>query len=117
MRRVTLHHSSLLSLMTPAALSQLLLLYGWFVLSAVLLFVLAIARFYQKFSGERTHYHWLLMVIALFGIAAVRYASIDQISGDIMADGLLGAGGVIVTGVSLRLYRQMTRGRNDPTHD
>jgi len=103
--------------MTLAALSQLLLLYGWFALSALLLFLLAIARFYQKFSGEKTYYHWFIMPIVLYGIGAVRYASIDRIAHDVMADGLLGAAGVIVIVLCLRLYHQMTHGRGTPLHD
>ncbi|MGQ9910120.1 MAG: hypothetical protein ACUVS2_14930 [Candidatus Flexifilum sp.] len=101
--------------MTTAALSQVLLLYGWFVLSALLLFLLAIARFYQKFSGERTHFHWFIMPIVLYGIGAVRYASIDQIAHDVLADGVLGAAGAIVIFLSLRLYHLMTHGRKEPT--
>lgn len=99
--------------MTPAALSQLLLLYGWFVASALLLFVLAIARFYQRFSGERTHYRWLVMVIVLFGVATVRYASIDQHAGDLFAAGAAAAGGLILIGLLVRLYHQMTHGRSE----
>lgn len=101
--------------MTTAALSQVLLLYGWFALSALLLFLLAIARFYQKFSGERTYFHWFIMPIVLYGIGAVRYASIDRIAHDVLADGMLGAAGVIAIVLSVRLYHLMTRGREKPT--
>lgn len=103
--------------MTIAALSQLLLLYGWFVLSALLLFLLAIARFYQKFSGEKTHFHWFMMPIVLYGIGAVRYASVDLIAHDVVADGLLGAAGLILIILCLRLYHRMTHGRGEPIHD
>lgn len=94
-----------------AAVSQLLLLYGWFALAALLLLVMLISRFYQQFSGEKTRYRLFLLPIIGFGIAAVRYASIDRISGDLLADGLSALSGVCLTVLSVVLYRQMTVGR------
>lgn len=93
------------------ALSQVFLLYSWFVLSAVLGFVLLIARFYQRFSGERTFYRWYALPVVLYGLAAVRFASIDQAAGDPLGDLLAGAAGLSLIILIGRLYRQMTRGR------
>ena len=93
------------------ALSQVFLLYSWFVLAAVLGFVLLIARFYQRFSGERTFYRWFGLPVVLYGLAAVRFASIDQVAGDPLGDLLAGAAGLALVILISRLYRQMTRGR------
>ncbi|KXK23615.1 MAG: hypothetical protein UZ15_CFX003000564 [Chloroflexi bacterium OLB15] len=64
--------------MSAAALSQLLLLYSWFVLAALLTFLLLVARFYQKFSGERTYYKLYIVPILLYG--AARFATLSLIA-------------------------------------
>lgn len=91
--------------------NQVLLLYTWFPLAAVITIMLLIARFYEKFSGDRTCYRAYLIPLVLFGVGAVRYASIDQIGGDAAGDLLVGTGGIILIALSLLLYRQMTAGR------
>lgn len=93
------------------ALSQVFLIYSWFVLTAILGFVLLIARFYERFSGERTRYRWYALPVILYGMAAVRFASIDQVAGDPLGDLLAGAAGLSLIVLIARLYRQMTRGR------
>ncbi|MBE0691049.1 MAG: hypothetical protein IH587_13100, partial [Anaerolineae bacterium] len=45
---------------TSVSVGQLLMLYGWFVLAALTLILGLIARFYAKFSGERTFYAFFL---------------------------------------------------------
>lgn len=103
--------------MTPAELSQLLMLYTWFALAALLFFLALIARFYEKFSGEITRYRWFIVPAALFGIATVRYASIDRIAGDWVGDVLMGVGGIVLLALAAALYRQMTVGRHPvPPH-
>lgn len=97
--------------MSAAALSQLLLLYSWFVLAALLTFLLLVARFYQKFSGERTYYKLYIVPILLYGTASVRYAVIDRIGGDLWGDLLTGAAGVMLGALVILLYRLMTSGR------
>jgi hypothetical protein len=93
---------------TPVALSQLLLLLTSFALAALLWLMLLIARFYARFAGEKTYHRLFLLPIALFGIAAVRYSSIDRIAGDALADVVMAAAGISLAILSLRLYRQMT---------
>lgn len=95
------------------ALHQFLALYMWFPLAALLVFMLLIARFYQKFSGERTYFEWFLVPLVCFGGWAVRYASIDQIAGNVLADFFLGMGGVFWLILSLRLYWLMIYRRQD----
>jgi hypothetical protein len=96
---------------TSVSLNQFLLLYAWFPLAALIFFVLLIARFYQKFSGERTYFIVYIVPLVLFGAAAVRYASIDQITGDLLGDLLSGMAGIILISLSLLLIRLMMAGR------
>jgi len=88
------------SAVTP---NQVLTLYAWFPLAALLMFMLLIARFYQRFSGERTYYRLYAVPLLLYGLAAVRYASLNQVTGDTAADLLLGAGGAVLLALSLLL--------------
>ena len=97
--------------MTAISLSQLLTLYTWFVLTAVLAFLMLIARFYQKFSKGRTYFRLFLMPILLFGASAVRYASIDSVAHDPFADLMTATGGVLLVILSAFLYRRMMFGR------
>ena len=97
--------------MGAVSISQFLTLYVWFPLAVVLVFLLLIARFYERFASEPTHFRLYVVPIVLFGTAAVRYSSIDQIGGDLLADLLLGAGGVMLVGLCLFLYWVMTRNR------
>ncbi|MBC7872303.1 MAG: hypothetical protein H7Y09_15775 [Chitinophagaceae bacterium] len=72
---------------------------------AVLLgFFLLIARFYERFSGARTGFRLFTVVIVLFGAAVVRYAGIDSISSDALADAFLASGGILLLCLSMRLY-------------
>jgi hypothetical protein len=98
-------------LLEAHAISQLILLYFWFVLAGLLGFVALIARFYERFSGRRTGFRWLALPVVLFGAAALRYASIDQIAGDPLADLFAGAAGVALLALAARLYRLMLAGR------
>jgi membrane-associated phospholipid phosphatase len=91
--------------------SHFVMLYGWFTLAALLLFLLLIARFYQRFSGERTYFQWFILPIVMFGAATVRYTSIDQIAGDGFGDGLLVIGGAVLGFLCVHLYSAMTRNR------
>ena len=68
--------------MSSVSLHQFLTLYSWFPLAALLLFLLLIARFYARFSGQRT-YHWLYLVpIIGSGIVVVRSASTGNPTAD-----------------------------------
>lgn len=87
------------------------MLYTWFPLTALLFFLLLIARFYEKFSGQKTFFRWFFLPVVLFGVAAARYASIDQIAGDTIADLVSAMGGVVLTLLCVNLYRLMTSGR------
>jgi hypothetical protein len=84
-------------------------LYAWFPLAALLFFMLLIGRFYQKFSGQPTHFRWFGVPVLLFGGAAVRYASINRVAYDPLADAALALGGLILLYLCLSLYWRMTR--------
>lgn len=93
--------------MNAFSVSQVLSLYTWFPLVAVLFIYLLIARFYQRFSGVRT-YFWLYTVPMLFyGVSAVRYASVPALAGDTLGDGFLLAGSLTLFGLSTWLFRHM----------
>lgn len=100
--------------MTTTALSQLLLLYTWFALAAVLFFLLLIARFYEKFSGTRTYFRLFVVPMLLFGAAVVRYSSIDRFAHDFFGDAFLAGAGLVLAWLCIRLYRLMTAGRSIP---
>jgi hypothetical protein len=89
------------------SLNQFLTLFLWFPLAALLFFLLLIARFYQKFSGERTYFRFFLVPVVLFGGAAVRYASIDRVSGDQIGDLFQTVAGAVLIGLCIILYRLM----------
>ncbi|HEX2906868.1 MAG TPA: hypothetical protein VHO69_08415 [Phototrophicaceae bacterium] len=97
--------------MGAASVNQFFLLYGWFPLAILLVFLLLIARFYQRFANEYTYFRLFFIPIVLFGIAAVRYSSIDTIAGDTLADLLLGIAGITLIALCLFLYWLMTRNR------
>jgi hypothetical protein len=96
---------------TPLSLNQFLMLYIWFPLAALLFLLLLIARFYEKFSGEQTYFRVFSLPIVLFGAATVRYASLNRMAGDGLADSLMAVGGVVLIALCLFLYRRMTAGR------
>lgn len=93
------------------SVSQVLMVYIWFVLTIVLVIMLLIARFYQRMSHEQTYYMAYVGPIVLFALASARSASLDQVSGDPLADGLWCVGGVILIGLCIHLYHLMTTGR------
>lgn len=97
--------------MNTVTANQALTLYMWFPLAALIMFMLLIGRFYQQFSGERTFYRLFLLPLVLYGLATVRYASINQVAGDIPGDLLQAAGGAVLLALSLRLGWAMLAGR------
>ena len=95
--------------MTALALGQLISLYTWFILTALILIVMLIARFYQQFSGINTRYRWFMLPIILFAASVLRYNSVDRIVGDAAGDLLAGVGGAALMWLIVRLTRQMLR--------
>ncbi len=81
--------------------------YAWGLICVLLLFLYAIARFYQRTAGERSHYRWFLFPFALFAMAALRFTWVGGISGDPYGDGLLCVGGTSLLAVGSFLYHLM----------
>jgi hypothetical protein len=93
------------------SISQFVMLYSWFALAAFLLFLLLIARFYQRFSNEQTYFRLFILPIVFFGMSTVRYASINQVAGDGLGDVLTILAGVSLVVQCVFLYHMMTRNR------
>jgi hypothetical protein len=92
-------------------LNQILLIYTWFPLAALLAIILLIARFYQNQAHESTRYPLFALPVVLFGLAAAHYANLNLVTGDAVGDLLMFTGGVVLAVLCVALYRQMTAGR------
>ncbi len=95
--------------MTAEAFNQLIVLYGWFLLVGLLVFLMLIARFYQRFSGEKTYFYLFVVPILLFGVRAVRQTNDGH---DLTGNLLAALGGLTLIALSLFLYYRMTAGRD-----
>lgn len=104
-------------MISSLSLNQLLALYSWFPLAALLMFTLLIARFYEKFSGQPMYFRAFFIPVILFGMAVVRYASIDSIVGDVWADAALISAGATLMGLCLVVYWRMLRDKVENQHD
>lgn len=93
--------------MTTLTLGQVLALFTWFPLAALIFIMLLIARFYERFSKRHTYYRAYLIPIVMFGMASVRYASSDRVVGDWIADVLFIIGGFVLGGLSTLLFWRM----------
>ncbi|MBE2271920.1 MAG: hypothetical protein IAE80_27040 [Anaerolinea sp.] len=91
--------------MTNDGLSQLLILYGWFPLAALILILLLIGRLYEKLSGERTGYRLFVIPLVLFGFQAV--LTTNKEAGAALGGVLAFLGGISLLILCMRLYRKM----------
>lgn len=94
--------------MKADAFNQLIILYGWFLLVGLMLFLMLIARFYQRFAGEKTYYQLFLIPMMLFGVQVVRRTNYAT---DTLGNVSAALGGIILLALSLFLYWRMTDGR------
>jgi hypothetical protein len=97
--------------MDTVTVNQLLTIFAWFPLAALLSIMLLIGRFYQNLTGENTRYTAFVVPIILFAVAAAHYASTNRVMGSMLGDLLLFVGGIVLIGLCAMLYRQMTVGR------
>jgi len=58
----------------------------WGMVIALLVILLAIARFYQITSGQSSRYRWFGAPIALLGAGALRYALLGDFAGDALGE-------------------------------
>lgn len=97
--------------MSNVSIHQVVTIFIWFGLSALLFLMALIARFYERLSGQRTFYGLFGVPVVAFAIATVVLTRQDVIAGDAVADLSLTAGGVALSALCLHVYRLMTSGR------
>ncbi len=91
--------------MTSDGLSQLLILYGWFPLAALILILLLIGRLYEKLAGERTGFRLFAIPLILFGIQTV--ISTNKQAGLVVGGLFAFLGGISLLILCVRLYQKM----------
>ena len=93
-------------------LNGALSLYIWVGLTALMIFLYRIARFYQATSGRRSYYQLFLVPIVLLFVGGVRYATLGILVGDGLGDGLMVMGGLSLIGLGYYMLKLMTGGRS-----
>jgi hypothetical protein len=95
--------------MLVAIAKQVLAVYAWITIAALLFFLWRVAGFYEKASGQQVGHRFLLLPGALLLAGAVWYLRYDpDFVGHPVADLLLFSGGVLLFLFSSRLARLMT---------
>jgi len=98
---------------------SILTLYSWVLVGGVVYILIHIARFYEIKYAElyrsgprhRTFYLLFLAPLLLFLIAAVRYAFLSDLAGDVWGDLAFFLGGLVLGACGYNLQRLMTGGR------
>ncbi len=90
-------------------LKCILAIWSWIVVGVLVIFLWRIAYFYQKTSGQRVGYYFLVVAALLLGAGAVWYliANVEFI-GEPVADALLFGGGLLLLIFGGRLQELMT---------
>jgi hypothetical protein len=93
-----------------ATVNTVLLLAAWVVISALIVVLYRIARFYQITSGRRSRYRWFSVPLSLLAAAAV----INGVAGgsNLAGDALLLLGSSSLIGLGYNLLRLMTGSRS-----
>lgn len=97
--------------MNDVSFHQLLVLYTWFPLAAMLALMLLIARLYQKDFKKRTFFSFYMVPIVMFGVYSVRSASVGAVD-DVFSSLLAGVAGITLLALTVTLYRQMLMADN-----
>ena len=92
-------------------IENILTLFTWGGVSVLLLFLFAIARFFERKSSRSSYYPLFLFPIVLFLGSAIRYITTDDFVGDPWADLGRVLGGVMVCGLGIFLLNLMTGDR------
>lgn len=86
-------------------------IYSWVIIAITLFFLLLTARFYERKSGQSTHYHLFILPLVLFLLSVIQYLfSGYDFAGDVMGDTLLFSGGLILSFLGASLLSLMTKG-------
>jgi hypothetical protein len=93
-----------------ATVNTVLLLAAWAVISALIVVLYRIARFYQITSGRRSRYQWFSLPLALLAAAAV--VNVVASGPNLAGDALLLLGSVSLIGLGYSLLRLMTGSRS-----
>jgi hypothetical protein len=96
--------------MDSPSIHQVLTIYTWFGLAALLFLIALIGRKYEQLSKERTFYLLFALPVLAFAVAAVRQTQRDRVVGDAVGDVMLLVGGVMLAALCLHMYHLMTRG-------
>ena len=83
----------------------------WGAVVFLLVFLYAIARFYQITSGQQSRYQWFILPIMLLGTGALRYAWLGDFTGDALGDLLMVTGSLSLMALTLGLLHLMMGGR------
>jgi len=93
-------------------LKYILTIYSWAVVGILIVFLGRIAYFYEKTSGQRTNYDFLLLPAALLTFGAIWYLVYDvEFTGQPAGDLFLFGGGILLGAFGVRLQEFMTGGR------
>ena len=98
---------------------SILTVYSWVLVGGVVYILIHIARFYEKKYAElyrsgprqRTFYPLFLVPLFFFLIAAVRYALVGDLAGDVWGDLAFFLGGIVLGACAYHLQGLMTGGR------
>ena len=88
-----------------------LTLYIWGAVGVLIVLLNRIAHFYQITSGRKSYYQLFWVPLICIGLGALRYATHGMLAGDLLGDGLMLIGGVLLIGLGYYLLRLMTGSR------
>ncbi len=86
-------------------------MYSWLAVSALILVLHRISRFYQITSGRRSYYELFWVPLTLIAAGGIRYATMGFVTGDLGGDLLMLTGGLTLIGLCAYLLRLMTGNR------
>lgn len=89
-----------------------LTLYIWGVVGVLIVLLNRIARFYQITSGRKSYYQWFWLPLSCIALGALRYATQGLLAGDLLGDGLMLIGGLLLIGLGYYLLKLMTGSRS-----
>jgi hypothetical protein len=89
-----------------------LTLYIWVGVGVLIILLNRIARFYQLTSGRKSYYQLFWAPLGCLSLGALRYATQGMLAGDVLGDGLMLIGGVLLIGQGYYLLNLMTGSRS-----